>query len=305
MDNLDFQCITEGLGVSFRIFSKVPVKAIFSWDFGDFTDPSTLKNPSHTYAENGFYTVTLEVNDPNTGYHKTSSRTVIVSDIVKTHLPDSIYNLVNNYIPQEITQGMSFEQKNVYINKWQLYIQPLVNREEGKEIPIEHYNDELYYEGLENQLIMELAAWDYLNVEVTNILTSTGKYISELTRTNETKPNQKEKEDSDDEGVRGDRVKKITTGPTEVEYFDNISDSVSNFFSTYMKALQPGGVMDQLRKNLCTLAQRLDIYLPFCDQIHDVVIPRVVNRRNPGVLGGPNPTSPLSHQGVTLIPKKR
>lgn len=303
MDNLDFQCITEGLGVSFRIFSKVPVKAIFSWDFGDFTDPSTLKNPSHTYAENGFYTVTLEVNDPNTGYHKTSSRTVIVSDIVKTHLPDSIYNLVNNYIPQEITQGMSFEQKNVYINKWQLYIQPLVNREDGKEIPIEHYNDELYYEGLENQLIMELAAWDYLNVEVTNILTSTGKYISELTRTNETKPDQKQ--DSDDEGVRGDRVKKITTGPTEVEYFDNISDSVSNFFSTYMKALQPGGVMDQLRKNLCTLAQRLDIYLPFCDQIHDVVIPRVVNRRNPGVLGGPNPTSPLSHQGVTLIPKKR
>lgn len=303
MDNLDFQCITEGLGVSFRIFSKVPVKAIFSWDFGDSTDPSALKNPSHTYSENGFYTVTLEVDDPNTGYHKTSSRTVIVSDIVKTHLPDSIYNLVDNYIPQEIVQGMSFEQKNVYINKWQLYIQPLVNREEGKEIPIEHYNDELYYEGLENQLIMELAAWDYLNVEVTNILTSTGKYISELTRTNETKPNQKE--DSDDEGVRGDRVKKITTGPTEVEYFDNISDSVSNFFSTYMKALQPGGVMDQLRKNLCTLAQRLDIYLPFCDQIHDVVIPRVVNRRNPGVLGGPNPTSPLSHQGVTLIPKKR
>lgn len=303
MDNLDFKCITEGLGVSFRIFSKVPVKAIFSWDFGDSTDPSALKNPSHTYSENGFYTVTLEVNDPNTGYHKTSSRTVIVSDIVKTHLPDSIYNLVDNYIPQEIIQGMSFEQKNVYINKWQLYIQPLVNREEGKEIPIEHYNDELYYEGLENQLIMELAAWDYLNVEVTNILTSTGKYISELTRTNETKPNQKE--DSDDEGVRGDRVKKITTGPTEVEYFDNISDSVSNFFSTYMKALQPGGVMDQLRKNLCTLAQRLDIYLPFCDQIHDVVIPRVVNRRNPGVLGGPNPTSPLSHQGVTLIPKKR
>lgn len=303
MDNLDFQCITEGLGVSFRIFSKVPVKAIFSWDFGDFTDPSTLKNPTHTYSENGFYTVTLEVNDHNTGYHKTSSRTVIVSDIVKTHLPDSIYNLVDNYIPQEIIQGMSFEQKNVYINKWQLYIQPLVNREEGKEIPIEHYNDELYYEGLENQLIMELAAWDYLNVEVTNILTSTGKYISELTRTNENKSNNKE--DSDDEGVRGDRVKKITTGPTEVEYFDNISDSVSNFFSTYMKALQPGGVMDQLRKNLCTLAQRLDIYLPFCDQIHDVVIPRVVNRRNPGVLGGPNPTYPLSHQGVTLIPKKR
>lgn len=302
MDNLDFQYTAEGLGVSFRIFSKVPVKAFFSWDFGDFTDPSTLKNPTHIYSEKGFYTVTLNVDDPNTGYHKTSSRTVIVSDIVKTHLPDSIYNLVNNYIPKEIIKGMSFEQKNVYINKWQLYIQPLVNREEGKEIPIEHYNDELYYEGLENQLIMELAAWDYLNVEVTNILTSTGKYISELTRTGETKP---EKEGSNEDGVRGDRVKKITTGPTEVEYFDNISDSVSTFFSTYMKALQPGGVMDQLRKNLCTLAQRLDIYLPFCDPFHDVVIPRVVNRRDPGILGGPNPTSPLSHQGVTLIPKKK
>lgn len=292
MDNLDFQCITEGLGVSFRIFSKVPVKAIFSWDFGDFTDPSTLKNPSHTYSENGFYTVTLEVNDPNTGYHKTSSRTVIVSDMVKTHLPDSIYNLVNNYIPQEITQGMSFEQKNVYINKWQLYIQPLVNREEGKEIPIEHYNDELYYEGLENQLIMELAVWDFLNVELSKILLNTGRYFKE----------------SNTETGEGDdveqRIKKIVTGPTEVEYFDKTTEASSKIFSTYIKALQPGGIIDQIKQNLCTLAQRLEIYLPFCDQINDVVIPRVVNRRNPGVLGGPNPTYPLNDSNsVTLIPK--
>ena len=41
------------------------------------------------------------------------------------------------------------------------------------------------YEALENQLIMELAAWDYLNVKLLNLLTSTGEYLSQLTSTKE------------------------------------------------------------------------------------------------------------------------
>ena len=35
----------------------------FVWDFGDGSDTSSEKNPSHTYAESGIYTVTLTVSD--------------------------------------------------------------------------------------------------------------------------------------------------------------------------------------------------------------------------------------------------
>lgn len=296
-DNLDFQFLVKGLEVSFRIIGKVPEKVKFSWDFGDFTDTSDLANPKHIYSERGFYTISLTLKTEDGSSSKTFSKLLVLSDLVKTRLSDSIYNLINNYIPKEIRKKITSEEKTAYINKWQLYIQPLVNRTEGNEIPLEYYNDELFYEGLENQLIVELAAWDFLNIELSNILISTGRYVREV-------HTEKGPTEGDEEGIRGDRVKKITTGPTEVEYFDVTTEASSSIFSTYIKALQPGGIVEQLKKNLCTLAQRLNIYLPFCDSVNQVVVPKVVNRRDPGILGGPNPTYPLNDTGsVTLIPK--
>ena len=35
MGKLDFVYTTSGLEASFRVISKVPVKAILDWDFGD------------------------------------------------------------------------------------------------------------------------------------------------------------------------------------------------------------------------------------------------------------------------------
>ena len=115
------------------------------------------------------------------GLNLNATKIVIVNTESKTTLTDSIYNLINYYIPSEISDGMSSEEKAMYITKWQLYIQPLVNHI----IPLDKYNDELMYEALENQLIMELAAWDYLNVKLLNLLTSTGEYLSQLTSTKE------------------------------------------------------------------------------------------------------------------------
>ena len=170
----------------------------------------------------------------------------------------------------------------MYINKWQLYIHPLVNHF----IPKEEYNNELYYEGLENQLIMELSAWDYLHTKLYNLLARAGQYLSNVTGLTE--------EETDGIGQsRGDRIRKITTGPTEVEYFDAMSDSIGSLYSTYYKALQPGGLIDEIKKQLCMLAERLEIYLPLCQHNQMVKVPKVVNRRNPGKLGGPNPTYPI------------
>ena len=291
-DNLDFAYVVKGLEVSFRIIGKVPGKLRFHWDFGDSTPTSDLKNPVHIFKERGFYTITLTITTEDGSSSKELYKNLVFSDLLKTRLSDSIYNLINYYIPKEIRKELTPEEKNTYINKWQLYIQPLVNRAEGEEIPLEYYNDELYYEGLENQLIMELAIWDFLNVELSKILLNTGMYF---------------KESSTESGEGDDveqRIKKIVTGPTEVEYFDKTTEASSKIFSTYIKALQPGGIVDQIKQNLCTLAQRLEIYLPFCDAINKSIQPRVVNRRNPGPLGGPNPTYPLNDSNsVTLIPK--
>lgn len=297
MANLDFRYIVEGLEVSFMVTSKVPAKAIFSWDFGDARESYNERQPIHQYEKSGFYVVTLTVELAD-GYKEECQKVLVLSTVVKTHLTDSIYNLIDQYIPKDLSDPLTSDQKSTFINKWQLYIGPIVNRPRGKEIPIEHYNDELYYEGLENQLVMELAAWDYLNVSILNLLATAGKYVQSVTSKSE------ESEDGD-EGARGDRIKRIQTGPTEIEYYDSLSESASALFKSYTQALKPGGIIDEMRKNLCMLALRLEIYLPFCDQPNHPKVPYVVNRRDPGSLGGPNPTSPLNKSGsVTVIPKK-
>lgn len=279
---LDFIHLTSGLEVSFRIISKVPAKSSFDWDFGDDKGEyfNIGRHPSHSYEAPGFYTVTVHVTN-SSGLDITFSKNIIVCNYGHTVLTDSIYNLIDHYIPEELSGKMSREDKDMYISKWQFYIGPLVNHI----IPKDKYRDELWYEALENQLIMELAAWDFLNVRILNLLSSTSEYLSQITTT---------KESSDDlESVRGDKIKQITTGPTEVQYYDQLADSVSSLWKNLSNAMKPGGMIDELRKNLCMLASRLEIYLPFCTQIYNTTIPRVVNRRQPGPLDGPNPTAPI------------
>lgn len=282
--NLAFIYVTKGLHVSFRIISKVPSGVTTSWDFGDFKESSSNdRSPSYTYETAGFYTVTLRVTIGEETIEQSQLVMVSEDENITTHLSDSIYNLIDNYIPKELG-NMSMDQKVTYITKWQLYLGPLVNHE----ILPDKYQDELAYEGLENQLVMELAAWEYLNVQITALLARTNDFFSKFQSQSES--SNSEEEDS------STRIKKITTGPTEVEYFDKYSDSIASWWKYYMQALQPGGIIDELRVNLCTLAQRLDIYLPFCDsdKINTSIVPRVVNHRKAGPLGGPNPIAPLN-----------
>ena len=280
--NLAFVYVTKGLQVSFRIISKVPSGVTTSWDFGDFKESSSNdRSPSYTYETAGFYTVTLRVTIGEETIEQSQLVMVSEDENITTHLSDSIYNLIDNYIPKELG-NMSMDQKVTYITKWQLYLGPLVNHE----ILPDKYQDELAYEGLENQLVMELAAWEYLNVQITALLARTNDFFSKF----QSQPEGSNSEEEDN----NTRIKKITTGPTEVEYFDRYSDSIASWWKYYIQALQPGGIIDELRVNLCTLAQRLDIYLPFCDKVRTSVVPKVVNHRKAGTLGGPNPIAPLN-----------
>lgn len=295
-NNLDFVYVTSGLEVSFRVISKVPAKSIFDWDFGDDKGEAFNggRHVSYSYETPGFYTVTLHVTN-SVGLDLTIDKTVVVCDYGHTTLSDTIYNLIDYYIPSEISDGMSREEKSMYITKWQYYIGPLVNHV----VPPDKFTDELWYEALENQLIMELAAWDFLNVKILNLLTSTSEYLSQLTSTKE----QTGDGTSKPELTRGDRIKQITTGPTEVHYYDTLQDSVSSLWKTLSQAMQPGGLIDDLRKNLCMLASRLEIYLPFCDSVSRVKVPRVVNRRRPGILDGPNPSAPVNGGNESILTK--
>ena len=299
--NLAFVYVAKGLEVSFKVLNKVPADATVGWDFGVVGGESSELNPTFTYESPGYYTATLTVTEnPPEGEPvvSTVSQVLLVSDgDVKTHLNDSIYNLIDLYVPANLVEdGMTLQQKTTFIQKWQLYLGPLVNHC----IPMEEYTNELYYEGLENQLVMELAVWDFLNMQIISLLTGTGQYIDSLTYQSVNTHGEGEdleEEPVEDDQVKAGRVKRIQTGPTEVEYFDELSDSLSTLYKAYSEALKPNGIIDVLRQNLCNLASRLRIFLPMCDNAYKPVkVPRVVNRRHPKGIDGPNPPTILTHR---------
>ena len=275
MDNLDFIVKVKGLAVNVDILSEIPAGYIPVWDFGVYN--GTTEDNHFNYESSGRYIIKLYLSNDD-GKELVGSKPVMVSDHVNTQLTDSIYNLINKYIPEDLNIKISMADKESYIKKWQLYIQPLVNHD----VPIEEYSNELYYEGLENQLVMELAVYDYLYIQLQRMIIQTANQLNNMVIGSE----------SSEEGSNGrDRIKQITTGPTEVQYFDTVTESVSSLFKAYTTATQPGGILDDLRKNLCMLSKRMDIYLPLCDKPISIKVPEVVNRRSPGIIGGPNPGS--------------
>ena len=58
-DTADFSFAANGFTVNFT--DLTPQATSWDWNFGD-GNTSTLQNPTHTYAQNGLYTVTLSVN---------------------------------------------------------------------------------------------------------------------------------------------------------------------------------------------------------------------------------------------------
>ena len=170
---VDFIFNTVGLKSNFINLSyEVPDEYTYSWDFGD-GETSTELNPTHEYQKMGFYRVSMSIVDSNNRPVEKVTKTVLISDKVKTHLSNSIYVLINTYIPYSIFGKVPSSVKQQFIEKWQLYIQPLVNHE----IPVEDFNNELYYEALENQLIMELAAYDYMILNIQNVINATSQTI--------------------------------------------------------------------------------------------------------------------------------
>ena len=247
-----------------------------TWDFGD-GNTSTEESPTHTYEKLGRYVVTLSYGE---GEGESTQLVVMVSDKVFTTLSDTVYNLIDYLLPTDIFGTITAAQKYQFISKWQLYLAPIVNHC----IPLEDSNNELYFEALENQLVMEAAAYDYMVLKVNQMVQGFSTKLTESQQSSHSGSG-----DDDEEG----KVKHITTGPSEVEFF-NEEDYLSDVFANIIKAMDPKGIIALMRQQLCMLAERLDIYLPICQrQDNRPVVPRVVNRRRPGFMGGPDPIEAL------------
>ena len=74
------------------------------------------------------------------------SYTHLVCNYGHTTLQDTIYNLIDRYIPKELHESMTIEDKTAYITKWQLYIS----------VSYTHLNMLGYWEILGNYLILLL-----------------------------------------------------------------------------------------------------------------------------------------------------
>jgi FOG: PKD repeat len=270
---VDFIPQIEGLKVTFVNIS-IPLtqedKSI-EWDFGDGTI-SIEVNPTHTYEKLGKYVVKLRyINNTSHSEVGSSTKFIMVSDKVQTVLSDTIYNLIDNYLPNDIFADFNTAIKQYYIQKWQLYLYPLVNHK----IDVSNYSNELYYEALENTLIMEVAAYDFIVARSNQIIQEAGNLVGQSNGSESS------------QGSGG--IKQIQTGPTEVQYFDE-NASATDRLSQVIKALKPDGVISLLKDDICMLAERLEIYLPICRRGPvSRVVPRVVNRREGTFLGGPDP----------------
>jgi PKD repeat protein len=202
----------------------------WSWDFGDSSSLDTTQNPSHTYSTAGTYTVKLTAT--NVDGSSILQRQIIVAPF--PILPVTLRTFVTIKLGGLTTTE---ENKDAYIAQWQLYIQPLVS----PEIPFSEVFNESAYPPLANALIASLAAHSILM----DIAASSGA-------------------SSTTSGAGGGAVKKIITGPAEVE-FQDASNASKQFFGEF-------GAITQLTKEICQLAARLMILLPMCPPLPDVKI---------------------------------
>lgn len=268
---VEFTHSSNKLDVRFTNLSTSTGQSKPNWDFGDGQTSEEI-NPTHHFDAMGRYSVTLKYISADGTAVGEFTQVVMVSDMANTTLPDTIYLLINTYLPAETFGEIDPKIKNQFINKWQLYLGPIVNHR----IPECEFTNELYFEALENQLIMELAAYDYMVLKVNQMFQGVTHQLDSHSTG-----------ESESEGENP--VKHITTGPTEVEYF-NGEDFLGDAISAIVKAMNPDGVIALMRNQVCMLAARLDIYLPICQRIPDKkMVPLVVNRRKKTFLGGPDP----------------
>ncbi len=250
-----FSYVRTLLSVQFNDQSLNGPMVSWLWDFGDGSPTSALQNPSHAYASPGFYNVTLDVT--NAIGTETLMLTIGVSATQPNPLNQSIWFLIDAYIPPNLITVMDPNEKQALITKWQLYLFPLV--EPALNAGDEHI--ELNWPPLVNELIAELVAYDLIIQGANSFMTQLGNEGSSSSSTTTTSGQQK---------------KSIKTGPTEVEWYeDKTTEELGEVGAAFASALKPGGALDAVKQMICQLSERLRINLPvICGPLkHSPVVP--------------------------------
>ena len=247
----------NGLEISFINLSlNLTPDSTYIWDFGDGNN-STEKDPVHVYSEEGAYLVKLTVNDPSGDGQDTQLINLaeqpiptLMTDIpamVDLYAPTSIVGLVKNH-----------KQKDLFIAKWQIYLQPLVENTHVVN-PDDTHNPQ-GWPPLVNSLIAKLVVIDIILADSTAFLLNVAHEGQSASTTTQTGSNTSSQEGS---------IKSIETGPTKIERYENKdassnSEKITNLGKAYQQLIRPGSLLDELKASTCQEAQRVDLYLPMC-----------------------------------------
>ena len=107
MDSLDFIVKVKGLAVNVDILSEIPAGYTPVWDFGVYN--GTTEDTYFNYESSGRYIIKLYLSKDGVN-ELVGSKPVMVSDYVNTQLTDSIYNLINKYIPEDLNIKISISR---------------------------------------------------------------------------------------------------------------------------------------------------------------------------------------------------
>lgn len=261
--------IAQGLSVTFTDLSLGNV-ASRSWDFGDGTSSTGPGNNSvrHTYIQEGFYNVTLSVTAAGLGAEVTSMTVSLGPRINGPALAKPILIRLNDRVPLTLQTVVTTSMIWELIRNWQEFLGPLCNP------AIEDIYNEFAWPNLELQLLEELIFFDILDDRIKNYLlglVGNGPLTSSGTSASTSKGG----------------IKKIVTGPTEVEWY-NEAQSLEGFTKQLEILTMKGGLLDNSRLLICTLASRLKVILFLCPELNKPHFAPIIGR-TPPTAPGPYP----------------
>ena len=226
----------SGLSVSFTDRS-VGVISSWSWDFGD-SQTSTNQHPTHVYAAQGNYFVTLTVvaGAPDTGTSSLRQQIVLYAN---GGIGYSIEQMIANQMPSGVSYNVNAIDTG--IKEWQLYLQAAAG------ILDADVYDQTKWPILYNMLIAKLVIWNLIIDSATQYMLATGTVAT----------------------TGSGALKSIETGPSKAEWYDA---------STLMESITKGtgangtGLITVLQSEICMLARRLGVNLGICPAIKRLTV---------------------------------
>lgn len=244
----------------------------WAWDFGDGTTDN-VQNPLKVYASGGFYVVSLIATN-SAGSSEELQLSIGVSDTNSYISNYPIWFMSEQLIPTELRGQIEDNEKHSMIQKWQLYLYPLIPSDITKPADEIDVHQEKQYHALVNELVSALVAHDLI-VQAANQFIS-GSSIDTV--------------DSITSAATEGDLKRIETGPAQVEWHPTSgAEDTDATASALSAAIKAGGTLDQLKALICQQSKRIRIYLPMCGQLsHSPQIPSKKTPDNPDTLLWPS-----------------